>query len=136
MYKCLNAIKAETYINVWSQFHMPHAYCGCYVELNRDRSSAESYPSCHYGMLEGPALFARRHVPTTFSFPLPVTAQRRYEPAAVLPALPVAGVASALRVLPASTTCGLQSAEIIHDFRRVQVPSCLLVVVLLTRYRT
>jgi len=136
VYKCLTAVTTRRHTSFIYRCLLlvlvVHAsYCGCYAELCRHRSSADSYTSCHYGLLEGPALFARRHVPTTFSFPLPVTAQRRCEPAAILPTLPVAAAAATpLRIHHASTTCTLQHADIIHDFRRVQVTVCALLVCL------
>jgi len=81
-------------------------YC-CIHMLNRYRSSAEPYLVNHCSQLEGPALFARRHISTTFPFPVTASGlvgRHVYEPP-ILPPLPVA--------LPASRPTCVQTTQII-----------------------
>ena len=82
--------------------------------MNRYRSSAESYPANQCSLLEGPALFARHHASSTYSFTLPVTGsdltvRRPYEPP-VLPTMPVS-VPVSLALPHCATTC-LQPEDI------------------------
>jgi len=98
-------------------------FCYEYLEYRY----AESYLASYCNQLQGPALFARRHVSTTFPFPFPVSVSgvvgRRVYDVPMLPAVtvaiqPVRPPAQPPRV--ALTTC-LQNAQIIDDFRRLKV---------------